>query len=84
MHFGATKRSRLSMSRRKRDLTAALYTETVAVPDRPMSGRELILAVEDLYNRLSARTLQQNQFWEDVLESVLFLPLTQPWLNCRS
>jgi hypothetical protein len=68
MRFGATRRPQFSTSRRKRDSTAALYKETFAVPNRPMSGRELILAVEDLYNRLSSRNLQQNQFWRALVE----------------
>src|SRR5207247_6413006 len=51
----------------------------VDAPDRPMSGKELLLAVEDLYNRLAARTFQLNPFWramvdspEDVPERVFF------------
>jgi hypothetical protein len=43
-------------------------------PAEPMSGRALILAVEDVYNRLSSRTLQINPFWRNIVQSPQAVP----------
>jgi hypothetical protein len=39
-----------------------------------ISGRELILHVEDLQNRLSASTLQANPFWRGIVDRPLEVP----------
>ncbi len=41
-----------------------------------MSGRALILAVEDRYNRASSRTLQRNPFWVAMVGDVATIPDT--------
>jgi Iron-containing redox enzyme len=51
------------------DSTARLYAERINTPDRAVSGQTLILEVEDLYNRLSAKSLQQNPFWRALVEN---------------
>jgi hypothetical protein len=45
-----------------------LYAEPVEVPDQAITGRALILAVEDLYNRLCAKSLQRNPFWRAMVD----------------
>lgn len=40
-------------------------------PDGSISGRELILRVEDRYNRLSSRVLQTNPFWQAMVNHPL-------------
>jgi hypothetical protein len=54
--------------------TPQLYAEPIEVPDPPITGRALILAVEDLHNRLSARSLQQNPFWRAMVEQPRLVP----------
>jgi hypothetical protein len=48
--------------------TARLYAESIDVPEPPITGHVLILWVEDLYNRLSAKSLQQNPFWRSLVD----------------
>lgn len=43
-------------------------------PAKPMLGRALILAVEDIYNRLSSRTLQVNPFWRNIVDNPKSVP----------
>jgi Iron-containing redox enzyme len=54
--------------------TALLYAEPMDVPDQPMTGRTLILSVEDLYNRLSAKSLQRNPFWRALVDDPKSVP----------
>jgi hypothetical protein len=55
-------------------LTASMRTLAVGhgieieAPTEPLDGRELLLLIEDLYNRLAARTLQVNPFWRAMVE----------------
>lgn len=46
------------------------------LPTGPVSGRQLILLVEDRYNRLSSRTLQVNPFWRAMVERPADVPDT--------
>jgi hypothetical protein len=48
--------------------THRLYAEPIALPDRPMSGRSVILAVEEYQHRLSAVGLFKNPFWEALVD----------------
>lgn len=59
---------------RRSNTTEILYSAPATNPDKPMSGRSLILAVEDLYNRLSAKTLQQNPFWRALVDTPELVP----------
>jgi hypothetical protein len=54
--------------------TSLLYAEPIEVPESPITGRALILAVEDLQNRLSARSLQKNPFWRAMVEQPKLVP----------
>ena len=54
--------------------TSLLYAEQISVPNKPVAGRTLILAVEDLYNRLSAKSLQQNPFWRALVDRPTAVP----------
>jgi hypothetical protein len=54
--------------------TPQLYAEPIEVPESPITGRALILAVEDLQNRLSARSLQKNPFWRAMVEQPRIVP----------
>jgi hypothetical protein len=54
--------------------TDRLYAEPIEVPQSPITGRGLILAVEDLYNRLSASSLQRNPFWRAMVEQASLVP----------
>jgi hypothetical protein len=47
---------------------------TFREPDRPMTGKALILEVEDLYNRLSSETLQRNPFWRALVDTPETVP----------
>lgn len=58
----------------KFNATAVLYREPVDLPTETVSGRALILMVEDLYNRLSAKTLQRNPFWRALVDSPKQVP----------
>jgi hypothetical protein len=49
--------------------TAQLYAEPIEIADRPITGRTLILAVEDLYNRLSSKSLHRNPFWRALIDA---------------
>lgn len=46
----------------------------IDVPHEPLSGRSLILLVEDLSARLGARTLQVNRFWRAMVEDPEGIP----------
>lgn len=46
----------------------------VPIFDKLLSGRELILAVEDFQNKLSARTLQENPFWRALVVDPTSVP----------
>ena len=48
--------------------TARLYAETIRIPNPPITGHVLILYVEDVYNRFSAKTLQQNPLWRALVD----------------
>jgi hypothetical protein len=52
----------------KVNATVVLYREPIDLPTEPVSGRALILMVEDLYNRLSTKTLQCNPFWRALVD----------------
>src|ERR1700730_15218094 len=54
--------------------TSQLYAEPIEVPRSPVTGRALIMAVEDFQNRLSARSLQQNPFWLAMVEQTRLCP----------
>jgi hypothetical protein len=54
--------------------TALLYAEPIDVVDQPTTGRALICMVEDLYNRLSAKSLQQNPFWRALVNDPQNVP----------
>jgi hypothetical protein len=54
--------------------TARLYAEPIAVPAPPITGRILILWVEDLYNRLSAKSLQRNPLWRALVDNPKSVP----------
>ncbi len=58
------------------DSTALLYKEPIEVPTHPITGRALILMVEDLYNRLSAKSLQRNPFWRAMVEQSVLVPVS--------
>jgi hypothetical protein len=51
-----------------------LAAESAALPEGTVSGTTLILAVEDLYNRLSARSLQRNPFWRALVDDPRSVP----------
>jgi hypothetical protein len=50
------------------DLPLSFGNVRIAVPRGPLSGRGLILLVEDLSARLGARTLQVNPFWRAMVK----------------
>jgi hypothetical protein len=54
--------------------TTRLYAESIDVPDSPITGRVLILRVEDLYNRLSAKSVQKNPLWRALVEKPKDVP----------
>lgn len=59
-----------------RDADEVVIAEGVAVerPAGPLSGRELLALVEDVYNRLAMRTLQRNPFWRAMVEAPARVP----------
>ena len=73
MLFDASERRAVYADRRWSS-TALLFAVPIDVPDEPVTGRVLILAVEDLYNRLSARSLQQNPFWRAMVDDPAGVP----------
>jgi hypothetical protein len=54
--------------------TPTLYAEPIEVPEPPITGRALILAVEDMQNRLGAKSLQMNPFWRAMVEQPRQIP----------
>jgi len=54
--------SRLIVSETGTDVNILPHAEPTRVPAEPVSGNALILAVEDLYNRLNSITLQTEPF----------------------
>jgi len=56
------------------DSSSLLYAEQIGAPDKAIAGRTLILAVEDLYNRLSAKSLQRNPFWRALVDRPKTVP----------
>jgi hypothetical protein len=57
------------------DSTALLYGEPIETLSGPVSGRALILVVEDVYNRLSAKSLQRNPFWRAMVDHPALVPV---------
>jgi hypothetical protein len=57
-----------SVTRPSAELSTELRTANGDGPSAPITGRALILLVEDRYNRASSRTLQVNPFWRAMVE----------------
>lgn len=66
--------SSVSEANRTRPKIAVGHGVVIEAPMEPMSGQELLLTVEDVYNRLSMRTLQVNPFWRAMVEAPEAVP----------
>jgi hypothetical protein len=56
------------------DESVVAATSNGDLPAGALTGRQLILLVEDRYNRASARTLQRNPFWRAMVERPKDIP----------